>query len=343
MSTKALIMAGGMGTRFWPKSTADKPKQFLKITSDRTMIQETFARINHLIPGEDIYLVTNKDHENYIFDQLDVPKENVLLEPAMRNTAAAIGYGMVFLDMDDILIVLPSDHYIADVERYLETLRVAIEFAMTNDALITLGIKPTRPETGYGYIEVTDVSPQLMRVYPVKRFREKPNLETSYTYLETGRFFWNSGMFIFKVSVMEEAFKMYMPRLYEAIQTMKMFRGKENFPGIVGDEYEKLESISIDYGVLERAANVYVIPSEFGWSDVGSWDALYELSVKDSTGNHIEAKEAVVRDTSNCMILAEGKRVAIAHVENLIVITDDDTILIMKRGTSQDVKMIAKG
>ncbi len=342
MSVKALIMAGGVGKRFWPKSTVDKPKQFLKITSDKTMIQETFARINRLIPKENICVVTNRDHENHIFAQLDIPKKNVLLEPAMRNTAAAIGYGMVFFDTDDILIVLPSDHYIADIERFLGTLRVAIEFARNNDAIVTLGIKPTRPETGYGYIEIEDISPELMQVYPVKKFREKPNLETAYAYLETGRFFWNSGMFIFRIAVMEEAFEMYMPQLYRAIRSMRTSKGEENFYEMVEEEYGKLESISIDYGVLERATNVYVIPSEFGWSDVGSWDALYELSMKDNNGNHIEAKESIVRDVNNCMILAEGKKIAIAHVEDLIVITEGDTILIMKRGTSQDVKMMAK-
>ncbi len=343
VTIKALILAGGSGTRFWPKSTKEKPKQFLKITSDKTMIQETFNRISKLVKTENIFVVSNKNHSNHIHKQLNLPKENVFLEPAAKNTAAAIALGILNTNDEDVVIALPSDHYIKDVETYIKTLRAAVDFSSKNDAIVTLGIKPNKAETGYGYIEVNKtvskvdetVIPGLTRnLIPlkVKRFHEKPNLETAYQYLESGNFFWNSGMFIFKVSTMWKAFKKHMPALYKAFKSIK---ANEEIPTI----YSSLESISIDYGVMERADNIYVIPSDFGWSDVGSWDVLYELAKKDKNGNYAQGN-VIFRDSHNCGVFSNGIPVAISHLDDIIVVVDENGVLVTKRGTTQDVKRI---
>ena len=339
---KALILAGGSGTRFWPKSTQEKPKQFLKITSNElTMIQETFQRIQKLVPKENIFIVTNKNHSHHIFEQLSISKDNVIFEAMAKNTAAAIALGISKFKNDDLAIVLPSDHYIQDVDEYVKTLKVAADFALKNEAIVTLGIKPKSAETGYGYIEVKKNSlsksdtPGVIRV---KRFHEKPNLETAYSYVESGNFFWNSGMFIFKVSTMWNAFKKYMPDLYKAFEKLRKIHDLKDISNV----YPSLDSISIDYGVMEKADNIFVIPSDFGWSDVGSWDAVFELSQKDENGNYSSSKKALFRDSKNCAVFADNKTVAIAHLDDIIVVVNDEKILVIKRGTTQDVKKISE-
>ncbi len=341
MSVRALILAGGSGKRFWPRSTEEKPKQFLKITSDRTMIQETFDRISKFVRKEDIFVISNENHSKHVSDQLNLPKGNILLEPVAKNTAPAIAWGISHFCENDVVVVLPSDHYIEDVDAYLDTLKKAVKFSLENDAILTLGIKPTKAETGYGYIEVEksaihnsskDVIAGLTRslnlFYKVKRFHEKPNLETAYSYVESGNFFWNSGMFIFKVSVMKKAFKKYLPNTYKAF-----FEEKKD----VEKAYELADSISIDYGILEKAENIYVVISEFGWNDVGSWDALYEMGEKDENGNHAEGK-VVFRNAKNCGVFSNGMPVAVSHVDDIIVVVDENGVLVTRRGTTQDVK-----
>ncbi len=331
MSIKALILAGGSGTRFWPKSTKEKPKQFLKITSDKTMIQETFERIKSFVNSNDIYVVSSENHSNHVFDQLKVEKDHLLLEPEGKNTAPAIALGISKMDPEDIVIVVPSDHYIHDERSYIDVLRRSVDFASTHDAIMTIGIKPNKPETGYGYIEVDKSILERDDILPVKRFHEKPNLETAYHYLESGNFFWNAGIFIFKVSVMKKAFKEFLPDI------CKVFFESEIDLKVA---YRSIESISIDYGIMEKAKNIFMIPGNFGWSDVGSWDAVCELIEKDKDGNYSDAKQTILRDAKNCSIFAEGKVVAISHLEDLIVVVDGDKILITKRGTTQDVKNI---
>lgn len=310
------------------------------------MIQETFDRISALVSQTDIMVVTNENHSKYVSEQLDIPEGNVILEPLARNTAPAIALGIFGMDEEDVVIVLPSDHYIENTERYLETLNLATGFANGNDAIVTLGIRPDHPETGYGYIEIEknilDSSERSPSVFPVKRFHEKPNTETAFSYMESGNFFWNSGMFIFKVSSMRNAFRKHMPKMYSAFEDLK----KRIHSGRVKKEeikrlYESLEAVSIDYGVMERADNVFVIPSDFGWNDVGSWDALYGLSEKDGNGNYSDAKTSLFRDSKNCAIFAEGKRIVISHLNDVIVVVDGDDVLVTKRGTTQDVKNIS--
>ncbi|MEM4065497.1 MAG: mannose-1-phosphate guanylyltransferase [Candidatus Micrarchaeaceae archaeon] len=332
MSTKALILAGGSGTRFWPKSTKDKPKQFLKITSDKTMIQETFERIHVLININDIYVVSNENHLNHVYDQLNIAKDHLLLEPEGKNTAPAIAFGISGMDPEDVVVVLPSDHYIHDEKSYLDVLKSGIDFASKHDAIITIGIRPNKPETGYGYMEVDKALLEKDKIILVKRFHEKPNLETAYHYLESGNFFWNSGIFIFKVSVMKKAYKEFLPEIYE-----RFFESKGNDLKKI---YKSVEPISIDYGIMEKARNIFMIPGDFGWSDVGSWDALYDLIEKDENGNYSDAKQVIFRDAKHCGVFAAGKTIAISHLEDIIVVVDGDKILVTRRGTTQDVKHI---
>lgn len=331
---KVLILAGGSGTGFWPRSTNGKPKQFLKITSDRTMLQETFDRMKEFTSQENIRIVTNKDHSNHVSEQLPIPEENVIIEPAARNTAVVIALGISSMDDEDVVAVLPSDHFIKDVERFLEILHSAAKFADEEDVIVTLGIKPTKSETGYGYIEVDKRKPKdPTGIYSVKRFHEKPNEETAYSYVESGNFLWNSGMFIFKVSVMKKTFRKYLPGMYKAF-----FESEEKN---IDRMYESIESISIDNGIIKKADNIFTIPSEFGWSDVGSWDALYELFEKDKNGNYSEAEKAVFRNAKNCGIFTDDEnRVVVLHLDDVIVVVNGDDILVTKRGMTQDVKNI---
>lgn len=331
----ALILAGGVGKRFWPKSTPIKPKQFQKIIGDKTMIQHTFERISRLVPKERIFVVVAKEYQTIVSEQIELPEDNILIEPKGRNTAA-IALGIRNLDDDDVAIALPSDHYIPDVDRFILTLQTAASFASNNPVIVTLGIRPTRPETGYGYIEVdpehlkTAEGDMAHTPIPVKRFHEKPDLGTAKSYLASGNFFWNSGIFIFRVDTMWNAFKKHMPRLYELFRSSKT----------VEEIYDLLEPVSIDYGVMEKAENIYVIPASFTWSGVGSWDAVYELGQKDENGNYSQADAVVFKNSKNCAVFAEGKRVVIANLEDVIVVAENDDILVIRRGTTQDVRDI---
>lgn len=332
----ALILAGGAGKRFWPKSTSIKPKQFQKIIGNKTMIQQTFERISRLVPEERIFVIVAREHQTIVSEQLELPKDNILIEPKGRNTAAAIALGIRILNSNDVAIALPSDHYIPDVESFISTLQIAASFAVEKPVIVTLGIKPTRPETGYGYIEVDPEHLKTMggaiasSPIPVRRFREKPDLEIAKSYLASGNFFWNSGIFIFKVGTMWKAFEKYMPRLYELFKSSRT----------VEEVYDLLEPVSIDYGVMEKAQNIYMIPANFTWSDVGSWDAVYELGQKDENGNHSQARVAIFKDSKNCAVFAEGKRVVVANLEDVIVVAENNDILVIRRGTTQDVKDI---
>ncbi|MDI3517632.1 MAG: mannose-phosphate guanylyltransferase [Thermotogota bacterium] len=334
----ALILAGGVGKRFWPKSTSIKPKQFQKIIGNKTMIQQTFERISRLVPEERIFVIVAKEHQTIVSEQLELSKSNILVEPKGRNTAAAIALGIRNLNSNDVAIALPSDHYIPDIDRFIFTLRTATSFAANKPVIVTLGIKPTRPETGYGYIEVDPEHLKTMggtiasSPIPVKRFHEKPDLETAKSYLASGNFFWNSGIFIFifRVDTMWNAFEKYMPRLYELFKSSRT----------IEEVYDLLEPVSIDYGVMEKAQNIYMIPANFTWSDVGSWDAVYELGQKDENGNHSQARVAIFKNSKNCAVFAEGKRVVVANLEDVIVVAENNDILVIRRGTTQDVKDI---
>jgi mannose-1-phosphate guanylyltransferase len=341
----AVIMAGGKGTRFWPRSREKKPKHLLDIVGSKTIIQETIDRISPLIPPENILIVTGQSHAAELIRQLpDIPEKNIIIEPVGRNTAPCIGLASLHIRKktpDDVMLVLPSDHLIADEAKFLKILGIAAEMAQRGDYLVTIGIKPTSPETGYGYIEqgVTKAVIRGEEIFEVRSVREKPDLEQAKKLLEQGRFSWNSGMFVWKTTTILNAIKQWLPDLYQGLVQIEEVLGSAGEAAAVDQVYRNTEAISIDYGVMEKARNALVIRGDFGWSDVGSWDALWEVSRKDEKGNTVRG-HLIAIDSRNCLVYSPGKPVALVDVDDLIVVETDDVLMICKRGSSQDVKKV---
>lgn len=343
----AVIMAGGVGSRFWPRSRERSPKQVLEIVGSGTMIQNTVKRIEPLIPVENICVVTNRLQKELIVQQLpNIPEENILVEPVGRNTAPCIGLAAQWVfhkDSHAVMIVLPADHLIQDENEFLSVLRKAIRVAEENEALVTIGIKPTHPETGFGYIQFDDSIDHNVKaaegIYRVKTFAEKPNLETAEKFLKSGDFVWNSGMFIWRASIILDEIERQLPELAVQLRKIALAVGTPQFNHAVEVAYGVLRGVSIDYGVMEKAKNVYVAKGDFGWSDVGSWDEVMRLTPVNGDGNAIRG-HVIVKDAVSNYIDAGNKMVAIVGAEDLIVISTDDAILICKRGHSQDVKEI---
>ncbi len=342
MKLFAVIMAGGIGTRFWPRSKQKFPKQLLQVFGEKTMIQDTVLRLNGIIENKDIFIITNKDQKPEILKQLpQIPFENIIVEPFGRNTAACIGLGSVITadkTKDSVTIVLPADHIIRDVDSFHQTILRAAEFAFNSEGLVTIGIKPTRPETGYGYIQIDErtVAENIFKVYT---FAEKPNYATAVRFLESGDFFWNSGMFIWRSDAVLKEIEIYMPDLFEGLQVIKKHIGQPDFEEVLSNVYGKLRSISIDYGIMEKSRKVFLTKGEFSWSDVGSWEEVYQLSEKNTNGN--AAIGNVYTDmTADSYIYSPDKFTAVIGVENLIVINTDDALLICRRDQAQEVKKV---
>ena len=346
MKTTAVIMAGGKGERFWPKSRSNYPKQFLSLTSDgKTMIQLTAERLLPLVGYEDMYVVTNKNYIKLLREQLpDIPEENILAEPVARNTAPAVGLAAAIIQKkydDAIMLVLPSDHLIKQNQMYIDTLKTAINVAKEGDNLVTIGITPNYPETGYGYINYghSNYSERYSNVYEVEKFVEKPNVEKAKEYLESGNYIWNSGMFVWKTSTILENFKKFMIDTYEGLMDIKDVIGKANFDEVLYDRFFNFKSESIDYGIMEKASNIYTIPGTFGWDDVGSWLALERISKTNEYGNSVTGNVITI-DTENSIISGTDKLIATVGVEDLIVVDTEDAILICSKECTQDVKKV---
>ena len=347
-NTYAVIMAGGVGSRFWPKSRERSPKQFLEIVGSGTMIQNTVTRIQSIVPAMNTFVVTNKLQEELTYKQLPfIPKENILIEPVGRNTAPCIGLAASLIHKIDpkaIMIVLPADHVIRNVDEFLRVLDQAAKVAEISDALITIGIKPSRPETGYGYIQF-DEEPQTSNPYKnegvlrVKTFAEKPNLETAERFLQSGDFLWNSGMFVWKAQSILKEIEVHMPDLHVQLKTLNQKPGTAEFRGALEQAYGIIRSISIDYGVMEKAGNVFVAKGDFGWSDVGSWDEVVRLASTDNDHNSIKGV-VIAKDATGNYIDAGDKIVAVVGVEDLIIVTTADAVLVCRKGQSQNVKEI---
>jgi mannose-1-phosphate guanylyltransferase len=344
----AVIMAGGVGARFWPRSREKNPKQLLSIIDRGTMIQNTVARISDLIEPSNILIVTNKNLKQAVARQLPaLPVDNIITEPLGRNTAPCIGLAAMFIhrrDPDAVMVVLPSDHIIHDENEFKRVLRLAIWVAYESKSLITIGIEPNRPETGYGYIQVIDENdgsnPYFEKgVFNVKTFAEKPNLPTAKRFLESGDFLWNSGMFIWSAQTIMSEIKKLLPEMYSELTKLEPLIGSDQYDSTLEKVYRIIRGVSIDYGVMEKAKHVYVIRGNFGWSDVGSWDEVYRLSGKDENGNSITGK-ALLLNTKNALIYSTNKFVATIGVDDIIIINTDDAILVCKRGESQDVKEV---
>lgn len=342
MNLFALIMAGGIGSRFWPRSKEKTPKQLLKIFGDNTMIQDTIARLEGAIPIENIFIITNKIQREEIIKQLPgIPPENILEEPFGRNTAACIGLASIMIEeksKDAVTIVLPADHIIKNKDSFHNTLKSAAKFANETKGLVTIGIIPTRPETGYGYIQIDDAIVSD-NIHKVLTFAEKPNYATAVRFLESGDFLWNSGMFIWRIDSILEEIRKFMPELYEGLEQMKKSMHTPDFEAVLGHVYGQLKNISIDYGIMEKSQKVFLIKGDFSWSDVGSWEEVYQLSEKNEEGNAVIGK--VFTDmTSESYIYSPDKFTAVIGAENFIVINTEDALLICRRDKAQDVKKI---
>ena len=342
MEIFAVIMAGGIGSRFWPRSKEKTPKQLLRIFGENTMIQDTVNRLTDIVRKENIFIVTNKIQRDEILNQLkDIPAENIIEEPFGRNTAACVGLASIIIShkvKDAVVIVLPADHIISNKELFGKTILNAVDFAFNSKGLVTIGIKPTRPETGYGYIQIneTEISENISKVLT---FAEKPNYATALRFLESGDFFWNSGMFIWRVDIILEEIKSFMPDLYEGLEKIRNEINSPKYNETLTNVYGMLRSVSIDYGIMEKSNKVFLTKGEFSWSDVGSWEEVYQLSPKNDDGNAINGN-VFLDGTSDSYIYSPEKFTAAIGIENLIVINTKDALLICRRDNSQDVKKV---
>jgi len=343
----ALIMAGGVGARFWPRSREKSPKQLLPIAGEGTLIQNTVARLDGIVETKDTFIVTNRIQKAPIIKQLPtIPPNNVLVEPIGRNTAPCIGLAALFMrriDPEAVMLVLPADHIIKDVEEFHRIISTGIQVASETKGLVTIGIQPDRPETGYGYVQILEDKEKnpysVQGVFKVKTFAEKPNLQTAERFLESGDFVWNSGMFIWRIDSILREIGEHLPELHQGLQNIDSVLGTEKYVPTLERVYGILRGISIDYGVMEKASQVYVLKGDFGWSDVGSWDEVYRIAEKDEQGN-VVIGNVILKDVKNSIIQSNGKVVGVLGIEDLIVINTDDALLVCKRGKSQEVKEI---
>jgi len=340
-----LILAGGRGTRFWPKSRRATAKQVLRLFGDRSLIQQTVNRLRPVLPPERIWILTNGHLRDEIVHQLpEVPKRQILAEPAQRNTAPAIGLAAQILhglDPESIMGVFPADHVIGKPRQYVSLLKAALKAARAGK-IVVLGIQPRWPETGYGYIEFPKgVQPGGSEPLPVKRFREKPDAATAARFLKAGNFYWNAGMFFWKTSVLLDALRQHLPKTASLLASLPPF-GSRKFSKSLGEAFPKTENISIDYAVLERAANVVGLPAgDIAWNDVGSWNAVYELHARDRAGNALRT-HTMIEDSTGNYVDAEKKLVALLGVNDLIVVDTPDALLIADRGRAQQVGELVK-
>ncbi len=333
-------MAGGVGSRFWPLSKTDCPKQFLDILGiGKTFLQLTFERLNKICPKENFYIVTNKIYKNLVKEQLPfLNDEQILLEPKRRNTAPCIAFANYSIKKrtnNANIIVCPSDHLILKEDEFLKVISDGINFASKDDCLLTLGIKPSRPDTGYGYIQI-DNEIFTEQINKVKTFTEKPNLELAKFFYESGEFFWNSGIFIWTLNSIEIAFKKYLPEVSHLFNERLKYETEDEF---IEKTYSECPNISIDYGVMEKANNVYVYKSDFGWSDLGTWGSLYENTTKDNNGNSVIGKDILLYETSNCMINIPGEKIVVAQgLEGYIIVDSGESLLICKKDQEQRIR-----
>lgn len=344
----ALIMAGGVGSRFWPVSRTEYPKQFIDFFGiGKTLIQSTYDRFLKICPPENIFIVTNQIYTDIIKEQLPGIQDNqILAEPIMRNTAPCIAYGSMKiseLNPDATIVVAPSDHTIADQEKFVEAIEQSLKAASENDCLITLGIKPSRPDTGYGYIQYVDNSlPTDPKMHKVKLFTEKPNLELAKSFIQSGDFLWNAGIFIWSAKSINNAFQKHLPEMFDIFQSGMRLYNTENETEFIGNAYLQCTNISIDFGIMEKANNVYVLPSDFGWSDLGTWASIYEMAEKDYVGNAVIPSEKVMMfDSSNCMVnVPKDKLVILQGLHDYIVVESNNILLVCPRAQEQSVKQI---
>jgi mannose-1-phosphate guanylyltransferase len=342
----AIIMAGGIGSRFWPISRTSHPKQFIDILgTGKTLIQNTYERFLKVCPKENIYVVTNENYTKLVKAQLpDMEDQQILTEPVMRNTAPCVAYGcfkIESLNPDAAIVVAPSDQQILDEDAFVTAIIKSLETATANDCLVTLGIKPSRPDTGYGYIQYTDHTINE-DFHKVKTFTEKPTLDIAKTFIQSGDFLWNAGIFVWSAAAIVKAFGQHLPEMHEIFADARPVYNSVDEKSYVHKAYQQCINISIDYGIMEKADNVYVLPSDFGWSDLGTWASIYDLAEKDYVGNAvIPAEKVIMYDSSNCMVNVPGEKLVILQgLHDYIVVESNNSLLICPRDQEQNIKQV---
>ena len=340
----AILMAGGVGSRFWPVSTAEFPKQFHDMLgAGHTLIQKTFSRLSQLIPVENILILTNEKYNHIVLEQLPMVKpEQVLLEPAMRNTAPCILYASLKIkkqNPDAVMVVAPSDHWIEDEDLFVQNLQQCFDFCSAENALMTLGIQPTFPNTGFGYIEFDKTDSNAIK--KVNQFREKPDYETAKSFIASGNFLWNGGIFIWSVKAISESFAKFQPQMNALFLEGWDVYNTSKEKDFISSNYALAENVSIDYAVMEKAQNVYVLPATFDWNDLGTWGSLHEKLDKDDNDNSVVNATVLLNNSSNNIIsTAKDKLVIIDGLEDFIVVDKDNVLLIYPKSKEQEIKGI---
>lgn len=335
-----LILAGGKGSRLYPLSRADQPKQFLKLINNKSFLVNTVDRIIPLIDKDNIYVVTNMDYKEKVRDELQgIKDENIFVEPANKETATCIGLSAVRLlkqDANAVMVVLPSDHYIQGEKNYIDTLAQAIDMANKRRCIVTLGIEPSRPETGYGYIEMGERTTGNIATYRIARFTEKPNSEVAKDFILKGTYLWNSGMFVFRADVILREIEKYLPKLHKSLMEIYKGLGEENEEKIIKEQYDIIDGISIDFGVMQRTRKAYVIKCDFNWDDMGSFGALSRLL--DTYRNNSISKNVYIDDCENCSIFGDKNLIIGFGIKDLVVVDAGDVILVMDKNKDQEIK-----
>lgn len=342
-----VIMAGGIGSRFWPMSTAETPKQFLDVLGlGKTLIQQTIERFCGIVDAERILVVTSKDYDALVKEQCpELKHENILLEPCMRNTAPCIAYAAYKIYKENPnanIIVAPSDHLITDVPGFQKVINNGLDFIAKQEALLTIGIQPHRPETGYGYIQIDNPATTEL-INPVQAFKEKPDLATAESYLKAGNFFWNSGIFMWSAQSIVNALEEHLPEVAKIFREASPEYGTDKEQQYIDEAYPGCINISVDYGIMEKANNIHVHSGDFGWSDLGTWGSLWEKREKDANANAVVGQNVKLFETSNCIVhMPEDKKVVIQGLDDYIVVESKGTLLICKKEEEQRIKEFQK-
>lgn len=340
----AVIMAGGVGSRFWPVSTQDNPKQFHDMLgTGKSLIQNTFERLEKIIPQENILIATNKRYKSLVLNHLkNIDENQILLEPAMRNTAPCVLYSafkISNLNPDAVMVIAPSDHYIENEEEFIRNIDTAFKACEQQDILMTLGIKPSNPNTGYGYIKC---EPSEDEIKKVQKFTEKPDLETAKQFLKEGDYLWNAGIFVWSVKSIINSFKESLPQMVSILDGGSSIWNTKSEVEFIEENYEKCDNISIDYGIMEGAKNVYTLPVDFGWNDLGTWGSLFDKLPKDNDENAIINAKSMFKDSKGNIIRTQkGKKVIVQGLNDFIIVETEDTLMILPKSDEQNIKQIS--
>jgi len=347
----AVILAGGGGTRLWPRSINAKPKQFLRLISDKTMLQETLSRITPIIPPERVLVITNTKYKLMVETDLpSVPPQNIFAEPDKKDTAMAMGVGAIMalkLDPEAVIVNLAADHVVKNEKEFRRTMLAAADAALTGNFLVTVGISPAFPHSGLGYIKIGGKTSDIdgLPVYKVTGFTEKPSVDKAKEFLETGKYFWNANNYVWTAKSALESFKKHLPKIYSQLLKLKEAFGGNEVNKVTGQVYSAIEGVSIDYGVSEKAENLLLVPGDFGWSDIGDWEVVYDLSAKDKMGNVVDQSRGVppiLIDVKGCFVCGGKKLLAAVGVEDMIMVETKKAVLIVPKSKAQSVKHIVE-